>query len=246
MCVVYHILLYRDIYVEQSTFSSNKIKQRKHVVKLNKSLCSIFFFFCWTQVQPLVLYILTTKINQSSMSTLNKQVPEINRLSQSMCNSLQVPQCRHLLIINRGNTATQTPLILSSAAKVHFFLSINVQTWMKWFFFVSLFVFYLLIFYIFPFFSFPNSFSLVSSHFLLQFLLQVMIYFYSFIYFTKGSDFRHDIKMNNLFSGVSSGPALGINRKQKYYKRLILTGKFDKQQVWETDGDFSYNVAENI
>lgn len=73
-----------------------------------------------------------------------------------------------------------------------------------------------------------------------------MIYFYSFIYFTKESHFRHDIKMNNLFNGVSSGPALGINRKLKYYKGLILTGKFDKQQVWETDGDFSYNVAENI
>lgn len=52
--------------------------------------------------------------------------------------------------------------------------------------------------------------------------------------------------MNNLFKGLSSSPALGINRKQKYYKGLILTGKFDKQQVWETDGDFSCNVTENI
>lgn len=52
--------------------------------------------------------------------------------------------------------------------------------------------------------------------------------------------------MINPFKGLSSGSALNINRKQKYYKGLILTGNSHKQQVWENECDFSYNVTENL
>lgn len=53
------------------------------------------------------------------------------------------------------------------------------------------------------------------------------------------------MKMNNPFKGLSSGPAVSnINRKQKLYKGLILTGNRHKQQVWEEE--FFYNVTGNL
>lgn len=54
------------------------------------------------------------------------------------------------------------------------------------------------------------------------------------------------MKMNNPFKGSSSSSALNRNRKQKYHEGLILTGNRHKQQVWEKECDFSYNVTENL
>lgn len=52
--------------------------------------------------------------------------------------------------------------------------------------------------------------------------------------------------MNNPLKGLSSGPISNINRKQKHYMGLILTGNRHKQQVWEEECDFSYNVTGNL
>lgn len=113
-----------------------------------------------------------------------------------------------------------------------------------------IFFVYLLAFY---FYRLPSlrheRISLVSSHSLLHdcFCLLSFLCGFFFFFFNKTElHLGHDMKMNNPFRGLSSGSALNINRKEKYYKGLILTGNRHKQQVGESERDFSYNVTGNL
>lgn len=69
--------------------------------------------------------------------------------------------------------------------------------------------------------------------------------FFCSFFLQKGHS-RHDMKMNNPLKGLSSGPVSNINRKQKHNMGLILTGNRHKQQVWEEECDFSYDVTGNL
>lgn len=100
-----------------------------------------------------------------------------------------------------------------------------------------------------------NSISLVSSHSLLQsgllqhplkyMIVKLREPFFVLFFLQKGHS-RHYMKMNNPLKGLSSGPVSNINRKQKHNMGLILTGNRHKQQVWEEECDFSYDVTGNL
>lgn len=106
--------------------------------------------------------------------------------------------------------------------------------------------FYLLAFYFYILMPWTHLFGFLTFSSASAFFFSLSFVFFLFFFNKTELHLGHDMKMNNPFRGLSSGSALNINRKEKYYKGLILTGNRHKQQVGESERDFSYNVTGNL
>lgn len=155
--------------MDNNLLSPSWVKNRKHVVKWNKlSKCKSY--------KPLFSSLWGQKQNKSSMATFSKKISQINRLPQSMCNSLQVPQVSSFIHHDwnrKYGNVDSTDSVWVQCCKGPFLgfyvLHASLMYRHKSNFFV---LFYCLSFYVFIFYRFPSLchgiISLVSSHSLLQ------------------------------------------------------------------------------